>query len=86
MLLLFGPWTVFWERNYFVEVTPLAPLLLNHAFRGAVSGVGIVCLASALAELWALRPSRLRAASAGDPPRLDGPGAAGAAGITAPRD
>jgi hypothetical protein len=58
-LLLIVPWTVFWERNFFLEHTLLGELLRQHAIRGAISGLGVVCLGAALAELWALRPRRL---------------------------
>ncbi len=46
------PWSAFWERNYFVGLVPaVAPALLNHYVRGAVSGIGLVCLGAAAAEL-----------------------------------
>jgi hypothetical protein len=58
LALLVVPWTAFWERNYFIDGTLLGVVLSNHAIRGAISGVGAVCLAAALAELWACRPWR----------------------------
>lgn len=58
LALLVVPWTVFWERNYFVDGTQLGVVLGNHAVRGAISGVGLVCLVAAFAELWACRPWR----------------------------
>lgn len=58
LALLVVPWTVFWERNYFIAGTLLEGVLGNHAVRGAISGVGMVCLAAALAELWSYRPWR----------------------------
>ena len=54
------PWTVFWERNYFLEGTQLGALLRHHAVRGAISGIGVICLAAALGELWEFRPRRFR--------------------------
>jgi len=55
LLLLVVPWSVFWERNYFVERAPaVGALLLDHYVRGAVSGIGLVCLAAAVGELLAL--------------------------------
>jgi hypothetical protein len=55
LLLLVAPWSAFWERNYFVTQAPLVgEVLLNHFVRGAVSGVGLVCLGAALSELGAL--------------------------------
>jgi len=39
-LLLYLPWTAFWEQNYFLNHFPsLMPLLLHPSFRGAVSGI-----------------------------------------------
>lgn len=54
-ILLVVPWTQFWERNYFVESGALlSELLQNHFVRGAISGVGLLCIAGALLELQAL--------------------------------
>jgi hypothetical protein len=42
-LLLYLPWTAFWEKNYFLSHFPsLMPILLHPSFRGAVSGIGIL--------------------------------------------
>ena len=42
-LLLYLPWTNFWEQNYFLSHFPsLMPILLHPSFRGAVSGLGIL--------------------------------------------
>jgi hypothetical protein len=42
-LLLYLPWTSFWEQNYFLSHFPvLIPVLLHPSFRGAVSGLGVV--------------------------------------------
>jgi hypothetical protein len=61
LLLLVVPWTVFWERNFFVEQVPgLSTGLLNPFVRGAISGLGLVCLLTAFAELralWQARPT-----------------------------
>ena len=52
LLLLVVPWSAFWERNYFVTHLPVVrEVLLNHFVRGAVSGVGLLCLGAALGEL-----------------------------------
>ena len=46
------PWSAFWERNYFVEGSAaLARLLMSNYTRGAVTGLGIVNVFAALAEL-----------------------------------
>jgi len=46
------PWSAFWERNYFVEAWPtLGGVLMNNYTRGAISGLGLVNVWAALAEL-----------------------------------
>jgi hypothetical protein len=72
LALLVVPWTAFWERNYFIEGTVLGLVLGNHAVRGAISGVGAVCLAAAIAELWACRPWRPMPDEGPTTPSLDG--------------
>ena len=52
LLLILIPWSAFWERNYFVEALPsIGAFLTNNYVRGAVSGLGVVNLLAALAEL-----------------------------------
>lgn len=52
LLLLIAPWSTFWDRNFFVEAMPqLGLVMTNHFVRGAVSGIGAVCLGAAFAEL-----------------------------------
>lgn len=52
LVLLIAPWSAFWERNFFVERLPgLGTIMTNHFVRGAVSGIGAVCLGAAFAEL-----------------------------------
>lgn len=67
LLLLVVPWTVFWERNYFLEGTLAGALLTPHAVRGAISGLGLVCLAAAVAELRGLWPGRRSGDSQDEP-------------------
>ena len=53
---------MFWERNAFLSFVPtVAPLALNHFVRGAVSGIGLLCLAIVVQELWNLIARRQRA-------------------------
>jgi hypothetical protein len=55
LLLLIAPWSAFWERNFFVETMPgVSIVMTNHFVRGAVSGIGAVCLGAAFAELAAM--------------------------------
>ena len=42
-ILFYLPWTTIWEQNYFLSHFPLLMRVLLHpAFRGAVSGLGIL--------------------------------------------
>jgi hypothetical protein len=61
LLLVFVPWSAFWERNYFAHLLPgLAALLRNPFVRGAVSGLGVINLAAGVAELFSVFSSRRR--------------------------
>jgi hypothetical protein len=61
LLLLVVPWSPYWERNYFVEMWPvLEALARNNLLRGAVSGLGVVNLWAAMAELSGLFGLRSR--------------------------
>ncbi len=40
-LLLYLPWSAFWEQNFFLSHFPsLIPVVLHPSFRGAISGLG----------------------------------------------
>lgn len=69
-----APWSTFWDRNFFAESLPaLEPFVSDNFTRGAVSGLGLVNVWAALAELAALLARwRDRAAVAGHS-RLDAP-------------
>jgi hypothetical protein len=42
-LLLYLPWSAFWEQNYFLNHFPsLMPFLLHPSLRGMVSGIGVL--------------------------------------------
>ena len=57
--LLIVPWTTFWDRNYFAEAIPAVhALIINNFVRGAVSGLGLVNIASGLAEILSLMLGR----------------------------
>jgi hypothetical protein len=52
LVLLFVPWSRYWEQNYFAEALPvLRPVVMNHYVRGAVSGLGIVNLVVGIGDL-----------------------------------
>jgi hypothetical protein len=42
-LLLYLPWSAFWEQNYFLSHVPwLIPIVLHPSMRGIVSGIGVL--------------------------------------------
>lgn len=42
-LLLYLPWSIYWETNYFLSHYPwLMRVVLHPFFRGAVSGIGVL--------------------------------------------
>jgi len=42
-LLLYLPWSAFWEQNYFLHRFPcLIPVVLHPSMRGMVSGIGVL--------------------------------------------
>ena len=46
------PWSAFWERNYFVEGSAaFAAVFTSNYTRGAVTGLGLINVYAALAEL-----------------------------------
>ena len=53
------PWSAFWERNYFVEGSrAFGAVFTSNYTRGAVSGLGLINVWAALAELADLFGSR----------------------------
>ncbi len=55
LLLIVIPWSVYWERNYFAQLSPAVnTLVANNYVRGAITGLGAVNLFAALADLSAL--------------------------------
>ena len=62
-LLLYLPWSNFWDHNYFLAHFPsLIPLLLHPSVRGLVSGLGVLDIFVALGLLQA-RPDVPRVSS-----------------------
>ena len=56
-LLLYLPWSAFWEQNFFLSHFPsLIHVVLHPAFRGAVSGLGVLDILLALGFI-SSRPS-----------------------------
>jgi hypothetical protein len=59
LVLVIVPWSIYWERNYFVQALPMIePLLTNDFVRGAVSGLGLVNLVAGFVEIWSLLTTR----------------------------
>lgn len=51
IFLLVLPWSSFWERHYLLFQYPgLSRWVLNHYFRGAISGLGLIDLYLAVYE------------------------------------
>jgi hypothetical protein len=56
-LLLYLPWSAFWEQNFFLIHFPsLIRVVLHPTFRGAVSGIGVLDILLALSFIGS-RPS-----------------------------
>jgi hypothetical protein len=52
VVLVFAPWTSLWDSNWLLQLWPaLRGLLLNAYTRGAVSGLGLVNVLLALADV-----------------------------------
>ncbi len=63
-LLLYLPWSAFWEQNFFLSHFPsIIHVVLHPAFRGAISGLGVLDI---LLALGFIRPHR---GSASVPPQ-----------------
>jgi hypothetical protein len=57
LILVFVPWSAFWERNYFAVSLPLLQAIVKNNFvRGAVSGIGVLNLVAGLADLRTMMP------------------------------
>jgi hypothetical protein len=53
LLLCVGPWSPLWDRNLFVQASDgwMQEAARSGLVRGAVSGVGLLCVAAGIAEL-----------------------------------
>ena len=61
IVLLIVPWSIFWDRNYFIDAFPqLLSILTSNYVRGAVSGLGAVNVCAGIAELVAIFSARSR--------------------------
>jgi hypothetical protein len=65
VFLLLVPWSVIWERNYFLQAYPgLSGVVLHPSFRGAVSGLGFANIYLGLGEVLGRRTGDLETATA----------------------
>ena len=56
IFLLVFPWSALWDRNFFASLGPLWLRYWDNAYlRGAVSGLGLLNIYIALAEIFRLR-------------------------------
>lgn len=47
-ILLYLPWSAYWEQNFFLNHFPsLIPIVLHPSFRGIISGVGVLDILAA---------------------------------------
>jgi len=59
LVLTLAPWSAYWDRNYFAETLPAVHALITNNFvRGAVSGLGVVNICAAAADLFGMFLSR----------------------------
>lgn len=59
LVLVFLPWSSYWERNYFAQLLPpLQMFLVNDFVRGGVSGLGLVNVLAGIAEIWSFLSGR----------------------------
>lgn len=59
LVLALAPWSEYWDRNYFAESLPLMHVIITNNFvRGAVTGLGLVNLGAAVAELVSMFAAR----------------------------
>ena len=61
LLLVFVPWSAYWDRNYFAGLAPaIGEAIKNPYVRGAVSGLGLINIVAGLTELFSMFSSPRR--------------------------
>jgi hypothetical protein len=58
LVLALVPWSPFWDRNYFASLPLVHAIITNNFVRGAVTGLGVVNLGVAAAEVVSLFAAR----------------------------
>jgi hypothetical protein len=75
LVLALAPWSAYWDRNYFAETVPFVHAMVTNNFvRGAVTGLGLVNICAAVADLIGMFLARRDASDlsiAGSHPRED---------------
>ena len=52
LLLIWAPWTTWWQRNFFAELLPsLRPVMASGAVRGIFVATGVVTAIAGVSEL-----------------------------------
>ena len=52
LVLTLAPWSAYWDRNYFAETMPIVhELITNNFVRGGVTGLGLINICAAVADL-----------------------------------
>jgi hypothetical protein len=61
LLLVFVPWSAYWDRNYFARLAPVIGEAIKSPYvRGAVSGLGLINIVAGLTELFSMFSSPRR--------------------------
>jgi hypothetical protein len=64
LVLTLAPWSAYWDRNYFAETLPIVHgLITNNFVRGAVTGLGLVNICAAVADLIGMLVNRKSAST-----------------------
>jgi hypothetical protein len=64
LVLTLAPWSAYWDRNYFGETLPIVhELITNNFVRGAVTGLGLVNICAAVADLVGMLMNRKNAST-----------------------
>ena len=59
LVLALAPWSSYWDRNYFADSLPaMSAIITNNFVRGAVTGLGLVNIGAAVAELVSMFAAR----------------------------
>ncbi len=59
LVLALAPWSAYWDRNYFAETMPaVRAFITNNFVRGGITGLGLINICAAVADLVSLFASR----------------------------